>query len=264
MSSTDDPKSASPSEAEPREQCVPRQSRGTRFLGGALQLLAIGLCFETLLDPSDGVGLMLRLFLLAVVMSSVVLRVGWLTLIALQISLLIQEPSSQQLDRAPLGFAFALVAMLAVVIAMKLPYTHRYVTDCFLSFFNIETAGNKATSAAQTLAIMAIHMTLVAAIALFLLMKLPIRGQSESWLKWSLQNGQAIWPGALLIASTIAMLVIVREIAWRQLDRSQASLYLRSVQMIANYRDFIRFERQRRMRTRMSEAMKKTDSKGLK
>ena len=272
------------SEAEPLEQRVPRQSPGTSNIGGVLQLLAIGLCLETLLGVSDGIGVMLRLFLVAVIMSCVVLRLGWLTLVALQISLLIQEPSRQHFDQAPLGFYYALVAMLAVVAAMKLPHTHRYNTDTILRLFNIATSRRRSKSATQALAFLAVHMTAVAILALFLLMNLPIRGQSESWLKWSLQNGQAVWPGALLLSAMIALLVVVREIAWRQLDRSQASLYLRSIQMIANYRDILRFERHRRMqlrkvharaqqssrvtakpmRTRMRDVTKKTDSKGLK
>ena len=272
------------SEAEPREQRVPRQSPGTSNIVGVLQLLAIGLCLETLLGVSDGVGLMLRLFLLAVIMSCVVLRLGWLTLVALQISLLIQEPSRQQFDQASLGFYYVLVAMLTVVAAMKLPHTHRYNTDTILRLFNIAMSRERSKSATQALAFLAVHMTAVAILALFILMNLPIRGQSESWLKWSLQNGQAVWPGALLLSAMIALLVVVREIAWRQLDRSQASLYLRSIQMIANYRDFLRFERHRRMqlrkvlsraqqsskvtpkpmKTRMREVTKKSDSKGLK
>ena len=272
------------SEAEPLEQRVPRQSPETSNIGGVLQLLAIGLCLETLLGVSDGVGLMLRLFLVAVIMSCVVLRLGWLTLVALQISLLIQEPSRQHFDQAPLGFCYVLVAMLTVVAAMKLPHTHRYNTDTILRLFNIAMSRERSKSATQALALLAVHMTAVAILTLFLLMNLPIRGRSESWLKWSLQNGQAVWPGALLLSAMIALLVVVREIAWRQLDRSQASLYLRSIQMIANYRDILRFERHRRMqlrkvlaraqqssrvtakpmRTRMREVTMKTDSKGLK
>ncbi len=260
------------------------QLKTLRFFGGLLQLLSIGLCFELLLGISDGIGVMLRLFLLAVAISCVAFRLGWLFLIALQISLLIQEPRRQQLDQAPLGFYFALVAMLAVVAAMKLPHMHHFVTDYFLRMFNIGPHRDKSKYVAQRLAISAFQMTMVTILAMFLLTKLPIRRQSESWLQWSLQNGQAVWPGALLLSLMIALFVVAREIAWRQLDRSQASLYLRSVQWVANYRDLFRFEQQRRMhlrkvqsstqqsktvvasrmRIRKKKATEKTDSKGLK
>ena len=225
-----------------------------RFFGGLLQLLAIGLCFELLLGISDGIGVMLRLFLLTVVVSCVALRLGWLSLAALQISLLIQEPRRQQLDQAPLGFYFTLVAIFAVVAAMKLPHMHRFVTDYFLRLFNVGPPRDKSKYVAQRLAITAFQMTIVTILAMFLLTKLPIRRQSESWLQWSLQNGQAVWPGALLLSLMIALFAVAREIAWRQLDRSQASLYLRSVQLTANYRDLSRFERQRRMHLRKVHA----------
>ncbi len=226
------------------------QQKTLRHFGGLLQLLAIGLSFELLLGISDGIGMMLRFFLLAVVISCVAFRLGWLSLAALQISLLIQEPRRQQFDQAPSGLYFALVAMFAVVAAMKLPHTHRFVTDYLLKLFNMGPYRDKSTYGTQRLAISALHMTVVTILSLFLLTKLPIRRQSEIWLRWSLENGQAVWPGALLLSLMIAALVVVREIAWRQLDRSQASLYLRSVQMIANYRDLYRFERQRRVQLR--------------
>jgi len=118
-----------------------------------------------------------------------------------------------------------------------------------------------------SLAIHALQMTLVVILALLLLSNVPIGRQSDSWLQWSLRNGQAVWPGTLLLVFVISISVLVREFAWRQLEPSQASLYLRSVKLIAYYRDLSAFER---LKQRLKQLRKKpsstkqADSKGLK
>ena len=248
-----------------------------RIIGALLQLSAIALCYELLLGISDGIGPMLRLFLLTIIMSCFVLRLAWLAFVALQISLIVLEPKHQQLAQAPLGLFFTLMALIAIVAAMKLPQTHRFVSDYFLRLFTIAINDNLNNSSAKSdfkqhlspvvlsLAIQVLQMTLVVIVALFLLSYIPIGRQSDSWLQWSMRNGQAVWPGAMLLVFVIALSVLVREFAWRQLEPSQARLYLRSVQFIAYYRDLSAFERRRLKQLRKKPSMiKQTDSKGLK
>lgn len=253
------------------------QWRAFRLFGALLQLLAIALCYELLLGISDGIGPMLRLFLLIIIMSCFVLRLAWFAFVVLQFSLIVLEPRHQQLAQAPSGLYFTLMALFAIVAAMKLPQTHRFVSDYFLRLFTIAINDNPNTSSTQnetkqtissvmlSFAIHFLQMTLVVIFALFLLSNVPIGRQSDSWLQWSMRNGQAAWPGALLLVFVIAISVLVREIAWRQLEPSQASLYLRSVQLIAYYRDLSAFERQRLKQLRIKpSSTKQTDSKGLK
>ena len=251
------------------------QWKAFRIFGALMQLVAIALCYELLLGISDGIGPMLRLFLLTIIMSCFVLRLAWLAFVALQISLIVLEPRHQQLAQAPSGLFFTLIALFAIVAAMKLPQTHRFVSDYFLRLFTIAMNDNPTTSSTPSdtkqhlspvilsLAIHVLQMTLVVILALFLLSNLPIGRQSDSWLQWSLRNGQAVWPGALLLVFVISISVLVREFAWRQLEPSQASLYLRSVKLIAYYRDLSAFERLKQRRKKPS-SMKQTDSKGLK
>lgn len=221
-----------------------------RIIGGLIQLLAIGLCFELLLGITDGLGLILRLSFLAIVICCVAFRLGYLALIALQTSLFFQEPNGQSLEQISSGIFFVLVAMFAIVAAMNMPQTHEFVSDFFLRLFRLPNDKEGSTKpfipfAMVGFAIQMLHMTFVVMLAVFLLTKLPIGRQSDSWLQWSLQNGQAVWPGALLLVFMVALLILARENSWRQLGPAQAGLYLRSVQLIANYRDLYGFERQR-------------------
>ena len=230
-----------------------------RWFGAGLQTLAISLCLEMLLGISADIGLLLRLFLLTLIGFCVILRLAWFALVALQLSLLAIEPRQGQLPANTVGFFYALVALAVIAIAMKLPEIHRFVTDYVLSWFDVESKEDSSKGRFQflimKLAIYTLQLTLTVFVAGFLLMRLPIGLQAESWLEWSRQNGQAVWPGALFMVLMISVLVLVRENAWRQLAPSQASLYLRSVQLIANYRDLFGFERHRLRRLRKAQLL---------
>jgi hypothetical protein len=237
------------------------------ILGGLLQLLAISLFIELLLGFTESLGLILRLSLLAIIMTCVVLRLGWLVLVAIQVSLFFQEPLRQPLEHTPSGLFFVLASLFAIVAAMKIPQTHKWVTDVFLTLFRIGIDQGSSTSSGPpseskdrlplvrlSFAFWALHGTLIVIFAVFLLTKVPVGRQYDSWLQWSLKNSQAVWPGALLMVLMIAMLVVVRENAWRQLEPSQARLYLRSIQLIANYRDLFGFERHRLKKLRKKQS----------
>ena len=244
---------------------VVSQWKAFRIIGGLIQLLAIGLCLELLLGITDGLGLILRMSLLAIVICCVAFRLGWLALVALQTSLFFQEPIRQPLEQISSGIFFVILSMLAIVAAMNMPQTHGFVSDFFLRLFRSPIDKESSTISSQqgvfwllardskprlpyamvSLTIHVLHMTFVVMLAVFLLTSLPIGRQSDSWLQWSLQNGQAVWPGVFLLVFMVALLVLARENSWRQLEPAQARLYLRSVQLIANYRDLFGFERQR-------------------
>ena len=226
------------------------QLQAFRIIGGLIQLLAIGLCFDLLLGITDGLGLILRMSFFAIVICCVAFRLGYLALIALQTSLFFQEPIRQPLEQSASGIFFVVVAMFAIVAAMNMPQTHRFVSDFLLRLigFPINKEGStkpRIPYAMVSLAIQMLHLTFVVMLAMFLLTNLPIGRQSDTWLQWSLQNGQAVWPSVFLLVFMVALLVLARENSWRQLEPAQASLYLRSVQLIANYRDLLGFERQR-------------------
>jgi hypothetical protein len=243
------------------------QRSATYIIGGLLQLLAMSLFIEMLLGITESIGLILRLSLLAIIMTCVVLRLGWLVLVAIQVSLFFQEPLRQPLEHTPSGLFFVLASLFALVAAMKIPQTHKLVTDIFLTLFRLGIdQGNSTRSgppreskdrlplARLSFAFWVLHGTLIVIFAVFLLTKVPVGRQYDSWLQWSLQNSQAVWPGALLTVLMMAMLVVVRENAWRQLEPSQARLYLRSIQLIANYRDLFGFERHRLKKLRKKQS----------
>ncbi len=237
-------------------ESIVSQQKIIRWVGAGLQLFAIALSMEMLLGVSIGLGVPLRLFLLSLIAFCIVMRLGWAVLVALQVSLIAIEPRQGAISPYPLGFFYVLVASAVIVAAMKAPETHRFVTDYVVSLFAAEAkeldSNRQFRFTYVRLSIYAIQLMLTVVVAGFLLNRLPIGLQAESWLEWSRQNGQAVWPGALLIVLMIAILVLVRENAWRQILPSQASLYLRSVQLIANYRDLFGFERHRLRRLRQA------------
>jgi len=236
------------------------QRKPIHWVGAGLQLLAIVLCLEMLLGISEGIALPLRLFLMGLIGTCIVFRLGWLALVALQISLIAIEQRQGQVSQYPLAFFYGIVSTAIIVMAMKVPETHRFITDYVAGFFAAEVNKSKQQLGfvIGRIAISMLQLTLMVVIAGFLLSRLPIGLQAESWLEWSRQNGQAVWPGAFLIVFVIAVLVLVRENAWRQLAPSQAKLYLRSVQLIANYRDLFGFERHRLRRLRKNQNMPAT------
>jgi len=224
---------------------IPRLQR-VRTISTLIQVVAVSLGFEMLLGFPESLGLIPRLSILALILFCIVLRLGWLTLVALQASLFFQEPENQSLQQAPSGLLFVVVAILSIVAAMNLPIMHRWVTDYILERLRFGSSRDSKSVFRLdivTIAARCLQFGLVAILPCFLLAQFPIGRQSSTWLKWSLDNGQAVWPGTLMMVVVFGVFVLVRENAWRQLLPSQASLYLRSIQLIAFYRDLMVFER---------------------
>jgi hypothetical protein len=211
-----------------------------------LLLLAVSLCFDMLLGISEGLGLPIKLFLIVTVMACIVLRLGWLALIAIQVSLLMQEPSRWQVELSP-GPLWVIVAMLTIVAAMKLPQTHRTDLLARLSRTGENQTDSPAVSPQATfpMAIPFFQILLAIVLSSLLIPLMPIGPKTNQWLASSLKRGQAFWPGSFWLVVMIAVFVILREAGWRMIDRPQSRLYLRSVKLIAHYRDLARFERAR-------------------
>ena len=245
-----------------------------RVLGASVQLLALGLCLESMLGLADSGGVLLRIAWIAIIMFCIVLRLGWLSLVALQVSLFVQEPRRQPLEQVPSSFFFVLLACVVIAFAMKMPQVHRFVTDSFLRLFqaaddNGKSDGTFSTSrssqirsfAGASFAMRALQMVMSVVLGIFLLTNIPIGTQTSSWLQWSREHGQAVWPGSLLLVVMIGLMVLARENAWRQIAPSQARLYLRSQQLIANFRDLLSFERARLKAAENEQRSPKTERK---
>ena len=215
-----------------------------------IQLLAVALCLEMLLGGSDGAGPLLRLFLIAVVMLCIVLRLGWLALVAIQSRLLFQEPGNWQLQFSP-GVLWVVIALITVVAAMKLPQMHRTNACLLMEWFGTAENHESATQPSpsrywNSIAIQIILILVLVGLASILMAMLPIGPRTNRWLASSVSTGRAFWPGAIWLAVIVACFVLAREVAWRMMVPRQASLYLRSVNLISNYRDLARLERARR------------------
>ncbi len=240
-------------------QLFRRQIHTVRIVGSLLQLLAVALCLEMLIGISDSIGIPLRLFFFAVVMLAIVVRLGWLTLIAIQFSLFLQEPGRGQFALEPMALFWVIVAMLTIISAMKLPHLHRKLTDFLIRISGVgETdtkrqhgpSGRAKHGSITSFAIRPLQLVLVAVLSNIILVNIPVGRQAGGWLQSSLATGQAFWPGTFWLVLIVSIFVLAREIAWRKIDRSQASLYLRSVQLIGYYRDLSRFAKERSKRLR--------------
>jgi hypothetical protein len=71
----------------------------------------------------------------------------------------------------------------------------------------------------------------------------PFGGGGEAWVNWSLAKNEAMWPGALLVSLLIGAVVLLREWNMRQMDPSQAALYVRADRMNWQYRELSRVVR---------------------
>jgi hypothetical protein len=224
-----------------------------RMAGACLQLVLIAICFEMLLGVSAGMSLQFRLLSIGLICVAIGIRWAWLGLMVLQCSLLFNEPARQPIAAIQSNFAYPIVALLVLVATMRVGNLHKAVTDLFLQNILLSETSQTRTPLRFPLVRIGIQLQLVVIcvfMSMGLLYRLPIGRQTSSWLQWSSESGQAIWPGTLLLVLLIALWVIMRELAWRQLQPSQASLYLRSVQLIENYRDLFGFERHRLKRLR--------------
>ena len=234
-----------------------------RAFGALLQLLAIGLSIELLLGSTDGTGILLRCVVILLIMFCIILRLGWLSLVAIQVSLLIQEPRRQPLEQTASGIFFVLLSCCAIVATMNLPQVHRFVSEFFIRLFlaatdkgeleqiSVQSSSPRIRSfVGSGLAIRVLQMVMSVVLGMLLLTNIPIGQQSSSWLQWSRVHGQAVWPGSLLLVVMIGLLVLARENVWRQFASSQARLYLRSQRLIANGRDLFSFERRRQKQKR--------------
>jgi len=195
-----------------------------------LQAVAVGLLLELFISGSSEPNLFWKLIVATVVALGVLLRLGWLALVAIQVSLLIQEPRRNQFETTVSDLWYTLVALLAIGLAMGLPQPKLPKPAVLLL-----RLGNRV--------IVAVALVWFSSLVLQFL---PLRQQKERWFQWTLANGQVIWPGATLLACILAVLVLVREVAWRQLSRSQASLYLRSTFLRLHLDDLRSVERRRR------------------
>ena len=229
-----------------------------RIIVSILSLLIVALCLEMLLGISDAATLLPRLVLIIVVMACIVLRLGWMALIAVQFSLLLQEPGNWKVQHSP-GAFWVFIAISTIVVAMKLPQTHRYLSDWLMELWgrggNLFDANRTNPPSRFTIALQICQILLAIGLSVLALPWLPIGPQTNRWLATSVRQGQAFWPGAFWLAMLVACFVLAREIGWRMIGRSQSRLYLRSVKLIANYRDLARFERARlnQLRTKQTE-----------
>ncbi len=98
---------------------------------------------------------------------------------------------------------------------------------------------------ANTLVTILLFLAL-ALLASFLLGMNPLGGGSKKWEDWAEQHGQALWPNANLLVLILLVLVLLREWDWRQIDREQAELAVRSESLKWQYHDLIRTIQTRR------------------
>jgi len=198
------------------------------------------------------IGLPLRIFMIAIVLLSLRFWGGVLVLVAVQADLFFREPKR--------GDAFSgLVGLLTVFLIL-----------CLLMFINrnrnlLQRAAKRPISAffATIGAVFRGEMTFdsgkavreipgmigaairggailmgVIFVSRILLSTLPTPQTFNQNLREWITN-EAFIPGcSLLLGSIVALWIVCNEIAWRQMTRDQARIYLRSVLLLSHHADF--------------------------
>jgi hypothetical protein len=75
-------------------------------------------------------------------------------------------------------------------------------------------------------------------VSMLALLRLPISSTVRSeWLRSAIEDDFIVWPGATLLVITLLLVIVFREVGWRQMTTAQARLYSRSSLVLDHYRD---------------------------
>ena len=194
----------------------------------------------------------LRLFMIAVVLLSLRFWGGVLVLVAVQADLFFREPRR--------GDAFSgLVGLLTVFLILSLlmfvnrnrNLLQRAAKRPISAFFTVIAAvfrGELAFDSGK--AIREIPQMIGAAIrgggilmgtvfvSRILLSTLPTPQTFNQNLRESIANDAFVPSCSLLLGSIVALWIVCNEVAWRQITRDQARIYLRSVLLLSHHADF--------------------------
>ncbi len=238
------------------------------------QLSVIGLFLELLLFEGTEVIWLIRLGVIAALLAGILKSQGWFVLLALQASLFLREPRRSEMYFGVMPVLFC-VTVLAIIAYSYLGRSFRMRLSDWLvgqlrtAFSGIENLKRKAEQESAESHWMWFSGTrllvwfVLVSVLMIVLRRLPLTVSMRSeWLRSSIENDLTVWPGASLLVVAILLIVVFREMAWRQMSAAQASLYMKSTFMLYHYRD-LRMIVLRRLKLKRAAVGTSVDSKLL-
>ena len=237
--------SRQPVSKSPAESSV--RWRACCVLGAGTQLLAVGVLFDYLLFSGFAISVWLRLIAIVLLLGATWKFTGWVLLLAIQVSLFLGELSHREIvdEVNVIVYCCATLALVAYVnsgwlspgkIGRWLPFILYPRRDP-----DADNSGSGDHREAGPWFRVVPYITWLAVsilVSVFLMVCLPIWGSTELALyRRSVESQQTLWPGPLLVVSAVGLVVVVREMAWRQITSAEARLYLRSAFMLAHHGD---------------------------
>ncbi|MDX1926726.1 MAG: hypothetical protein SFV81_09420 [Pirellulaceae bacterium] len=214
------------------------------------QLLVVGLVLDWLLFEGLEVLGVIRLGIVALLLVGMLKSQGWLVLFALQVSLLSREPGRPDMSLGLVPWLFSLTSIGIIAYAyLGKPLRSsisKWVVMQALFAFGLDDQSQATRSEAQAtspnwlqyVAVQFVMWMVVIFVSMLALLRLPISSSVRSeWLRSAIENDFIIWPGATLLVLALLMVIVFREVGWRQMTTAQASLYLRSSLVLDHYRD---------------------------
>ena len=218
------------------------------------------------------IGLPLRIFMIAIVLLSLRFLGGVLVLLAVQADLFFREPKRGDAFSGSIGLltVFLILSLLMFINrnrhlvqrAAKRPISAFFAAIAAVFSGEVAFDSGKAVreiprmigAAIRGVAIL-IGTVLVSRI---LLSTLPTPQTFNQNLREWITNDKFITACSLLLGSIVAIGIVCSEIAWRQMTREQARIYLRSVLLLSHHAD-LRMIVRGRVKSRRQAARERKD-----
>jgi hypothetical protein len=210
-------------------------------------LLTVGVLLDYLLFAGFAISVWLRLIAIVFLVGATWTFTGWVLLFAIQVSLFLGELSHREIvdEVNVVAYCCATLALVAYVNSgwLSSGKIGRWLPTILYPRQNpsADKSGSGDHREAGPWFRIGPHITWLAVsvlIAMLLMICLPIWASTELALyRRSIESRQTLWPGPLLVVSALGFVLLVREMAWRQITSAEARLYLRSAFMLAHHGD---------------------------
>jgi hypothetical protein len=237
--------------------CVETTARWRAFqlLGDVLQFSVMCILLDRLLFSGVPLVLTLRVGVVVTLLVGALRWNGWPILVAIQVSLWLREPGNRPWVPTMETFLVCVVSLVFVAYFYCSNKWQRqfgrWFADSMIRLMDSanQVAGTGNVSGAQRHASFsnvmrfAIGQSLlligIVLLAMLLMTLLPASTQMRSWwlFQQSIESDYILWPGATLVIVLVALWVVMRETAWKQMSAAQANLYLRSSFLMDHFPD---------------------------
>lgn len=221
----------------------------------AIQIAFVACLLIWLLLADVEVSLTWKALVLAGLVTAVWRSMGWIVLLAVQLSLLVREPSRPDIFPGIDAAIICVLVLFLVAYSSSLHTTRRDLRSWIgtILHWSNKPRGGRAGSGLSvraskdrpsfdehTLSLLtrSVKLLAVVLIAMLVFANLPIfSGVREQWWERSMANERTLWPGPNIFLLALVCVVLFSQSEWRQISPAQARLYVRTVFVGYHYRD---------------------------